>query len=229
MIDIKGKTALVTGSSRGIGQQIAIGLARLGCHVVVHGRLPESTATTLHLLKAYPVKTYSVYGDLADKQQLNALIDQVRRLQVPVDILYNNAGVMPAYHHDIWSFGWDEWMQTMQVNVMALYDLCGAFIPAMIERKFGRVVNLSSGIRHEPGLAPYGASKHAVNKLTDDIASSLEGTGVRINTLDPDWLRTDLGGPNAPHAVEEVLPGALAPVLIDDDGPNGIQFKAIGS
>jgi NAD(P)-dependent dehydrogenase (short-subunit alcohol dehydrogenase family) len=97
----------------------------------------------------------------------------------------------------------------------------------MIDRGFGRVINLTSGIKDQPELAPYGASKWAVNKLSDDLAIKLKDTGVRINTLDPGWLRTDLGGEHADHAVEAVLPGALAPALIEDDGPNGQFFSAI--
>jgi NAD(P)-dependent dehydrogenase (short-subunit alcohol dehydrogenase family) len=155
------------------------------------------------------------------------LIEQVKQLNIRVDVLYNNAAIMTSYHKDFWMHSWDEWMQTFRVNVFAMYSLCGAFIPPMIENGFGRVVNLSSGIKDQPELAPYGASKWAVNKLTDDIASKLENTGVRINTLDPGWLRTDLGGPNAEHPVEAVLPGALAPALIDDNGPNGQFFSAI--
>jgi len=97
----------------------------------------------------------------------------------------------------------------------------------MIENGFGRVINVTSGIKDQPELAPYGASKWAVNKLTEDIAAKLVNTGVRINTLDPGWLRTDLGGPNADHPVEATLPGALAPALVEDDGPNGQFFSAI--
>ena len=97
----------------------------------------------------------------------------------------------------------------------------------MIENGFGRVINLTSGIMHQPELAPYGASKWAVNKLTDDLAVKLENSGVRINMLDPGWLRTDLGGPNADHAVEDTLPGALAPALVENVGPNGEFFSSI--
>nr|MDA3928524.1 SDR family NAD(P)-dependent oxidoreductase [Prolixibacteraceae bacterium] len=74
---------------------------------------------------------------------------------------------------------------------------------------------------------PYGASKWAVNKLTDDLAIKLSDTNVRINTLDPGWLRTDLGGENADNPVEATMPGALAPVLIENDGVNGEFFSAI--
>lgn len=227
MIDLKDKNALVTGSSRGIGQQIVEGLAKLGCNVIVHGRTKESCSNTLKILEKYSVKTYCVYAELSDETQVNNLIKQVHDLNIRVDILYNNAAIMTPYKKDFWNHNWDDWMNTMKVNVFAMYSLCSSFIPSMIENGFGRVINLSSGIKDQPELAPYGASKWAVNKLTEDIAVKLVGTGVRINTLDPGWLRTDLGGEYAEHPVEAVLPGALAPALIDDDGPNGELFSAI--
>lgn len=227
MIDIKGKTAFVTGSSRGIGQQIVQGLAKLGCNVIVHGRTKISCTKTLGLLKCYNVKTYCVYGELSEEEQVNQLIKQVENLNVNIDILYNNAALMSPYRENFWTHSWDDWIKSFKVNVFALYTLCSAFIPKMIENGFGRVINLTSGIKGEPELAPYGASKWAVNKLTDDLASKLINTPVRINTLDPSWLQTDLGGKNADNPVEAVMPGALAPALIEDDGPNGIEFSAL--
>ena len=89
MIDIKGRNALVTGSSRGVGQQIVLGLAKLGCNVIVHGRTKESCNKTKELLDEYPVKSYSVYGELSYELQVNRLIDQVRDLNITIDILYN--------------------------------------------------------------------------------------------------------------------------------------------
>lgn len=227
MIDIKGKTALVTGSSRGVGQQISMGLAQLGCHVIVHGRTPENNEKTLGLLEKYTVKTASVAGELSDESQVNDLIKQVRDTGMQVDILYNNAAIGSSYREDYWAHPWEDWIQIFKVNVLAMYSLCGAFVPGMIERGFGRVINLTSGIMNQPELAPYGASKWAVNKMTDDLKERLHGTNVRMNTLDPGWLRTDMGGPNGEHAPEAVLPGALAPALVDDDGPNGEFFSAI--
>jgi len=227
MIDIKGKNALVTGSSRGVGQQIVQGLAKLGCNIIVHGRTKESCTKTLELIKEYNVKTYCVYGELSSEPQVNLLIKQVKELNIPIDILYNNAAIMTPYHSDYWNHSWEEWMESFKVNVFAMYSLCSAFIPPMIENGFGRVVNLTSGIKDQPELAPYGASKWAVNKLTDDLSAKLNNTPVRINTLDPGWLRTDLGGENADNPVEAVMPGALAPALIEDDGPNGQEFSAL--
>ena len=227
MIDLKGKNALITGSSRGVGQQVALGLADLGCNIILHGRTSESCAKTLTLLEKYPVNTFCVYGELSEEVQVKKLIAQVQDLKIQVDIVYNNAAIMTPFYEEFWNHSWEEWTDTFKVNVMAMYSLCGAFIPAMIENGFGRVINVTSGIKDLPELAPYGASKWAVNKLTDDIAAKLKGTGVRINTLDPGWLRTDLGGENADHPVEAVLPGALAPALIEDDGPNGEFFSDI--
>lgn len=227
MIKLNGKTALITGSSRGVGQQIATGLARLGCNIILHGRTKESCEKTLKLLDEFDVQKYVVFGELSKQENINSIAEQVNEFNCQVDILYNNAALMTTFHENIWEHSWDEWMETFKVNVFAMYSLCGVFIPGMVERGFGRVINLTSGIKHMPELAPYGVSKGAVDKLTDDLSVKLKDTGVRINTLDPGWLKTDMGGENAEHPVEAVLPGALAPALIDDDGPNGEFFSAI--
>ncbi len=227
MINIEGKNAFITGSSRGVGQQLAIGLSKLGCNIILHGRRADSCDKTKELLKEYDVKIFSVYGELTEEEQVNQIVEQVKNLKIDVDILYNNAALMTSYHDDIWNHSWNEWIVTFKANVFAMYNLCGAFIPRMIENGFGRVVNITSGIKDTPELAPYGTSKGAVDKMSADLAIKLENTSVRINTLDPGWLKTDMGGENAEHPVEAVLPGAMAPALIEDDGPNGQFFSAI--
>ena len=90
MIDFKGKNALVTGSSRGVGQQIALGLAQLGCSVILHGRTIESCAQTKEMLKGAKVNVAVVYGELSDEAQVNQIIKQVEDLNVNIDILYND-------------------------------------------------------------------------------------------------------------------------------------------
>ncbi len=227
MIDIKGKNALITGSSRGIGQQIAIGLAEKGCNIIVHGRTVENCLKTLELLKRYDIKIYCVWGELSSEESVNQIIKQVNDLNISIDILYNNAGMMTAYKDNYWQHTWEELSQSMKINVFSIYSLCAAFIPKMIENDFGRVINLISGIKDQPELLPYSISKWAIVKLTEDIAIKLEGTSVRINNLDPSWLVTDLGGQHADNPVEAVLPGALAPALLENKGINGKTFFAI--
>ena len=222
---LEGKWALVTGSSRGIGQQIARGLAGRKCNVVVHGRKPENTAGTLELLKPSGVQVHSVSGDLSGREGIEAVIDGVRSGPGHVDILYNNAGVMCAWK-PIWEVTAEEWLDIFQINLLAMIALCNAFGPEMKRRGYGRIINLSSGIRDTPNLAPYGVSKAAVDKYSRDLASELKASNVLVNYLDPGWLKTDLGGENAMYPVEDVLPGALVPALLDDNGPSGQRFAA---
>jgi len=222
---LEGKWALVTGSSRGIGQQIATGLAGRKCNLVVHGRKPENTARTLELLKTFDVQVLGVSGELSDKQGIQSVIDGVHSGPGQVDILYNNAGVMSAWK-PIWEVTAEEWLDIFQVNLLAMIALCNAFAPGMKRRGYGRIINLSSGIRDTPNLAPYGVSKSAVDKYTRDLAAELKGSNVLANYLDPGWMKTDMGGKDAMYPVEDVLPGALVPALLEDDGPSGQRFAA---
>lgn len=222
---LKGKWALVTGSSRGIGQQIATGLAERNCNIVVHGRRPENTASTVELLKSYDTQVHVVSGELSSREGIQSVIDGVRSGPGQVDILYNNAAVMSDYK-PIWEVSSEEWLAVLQINLLAMIALCNAFAPEMKRRGYGRIVNLTSGIKDTPHLAPYGVSKAAVEKYSRDLATELNGSNVLVNYLDPGWLKTDLGGKDAMYPVEDVLPGALVPALLEDNGPSGQLFAA---
>lgn len=225
MQKLTGKWALVTGSSRGIGQQIALGLAQQGCNILVHGRSLGHTEATLQLLNDLGVKTAAVAGDLAQEAGVTAVIEGVAKLGYGVDILYNNAAINNT-PTPICEFSPQEWQHTFQVNLFALVQLCSALVPAMRQQKWGRVINLTSGIAGQPDLAPYSASKAAVDKYTQDLACACKADNVLVNHVDPGWIRTDLGGPNAWDSVESVLPGVLVPALLPDGGPSGRFFAA---
>ncbi|MFP4541110.1 MAG: SDR family NAD(P)-dependent oxidoreductase [Opitutales bacterium] len=222
---LSGKWALVTGSTRGIGQQIAIGLARLGANLIVHGRTHAAAEETVSRLEEFPGEVQVVAGDLGTTEGVEAVIREVEDKVGGIDILYNNAAISHA-PESVWDQSRELWDRVFQVNVFALVRLCQAFGPGMKARKWGRIVNLTSGIADQPDLAVYSVSKAAVDKFTRDLAAECKDSGVLVNHVDPGWLRTDLGGPNAWDPVERVLPGALVPVLLPDDGPNGRFFAA---
>lgn len=223
---LAGKTAFITGSSRGVGKQISFALVQLGCNVILHARKAKNLDNIKYQLDEIGAKYWEVEGELSDMESVERIIQSIRSKKLQVDILYNNAGWGSPYRENIFNHAWEDWEKCFRINVIALYYFTAAFLPGMIDRKYGRIINLTSGIENQPQLAPYGASKAAVDKITEDIAYSTP-RGVRINTLDPGWLRTDMGGPNAEHPVETVLPGALIPALINDDGPNGQFFSAV--
>ncbi len=217
--------ALVTGSTRGIGQQIALGLAQRKCNVIVHGRAVANTRETMELLEQYRVGSRAVAGELESPEEAQSIIEQVRAGPGVVDILYNNAAIQNEWR-SIWDISRQEWLRTFQINLFAIVALCSAFAPEMKRRGFGRIVNLTSGIKDVPELAPYSVSKAAVDKYTSDLAAELRDTNVLVNRLDPGWLRTDLGGPDGEQDVETVLPGALVPALLEDHGPSGRLYAA---
>ena len=222
--DISGKWALVTGASRGVGRQISLGLARAGCNVVLHSRLLESTATLAAELHELGVQTHQVAAELSDAAELTSMLESLLQSGPEIDILYNNAAIMTPYRQDWLNIPDEDYQRSFQVNVIALSRICHTFIPGMKTRKWGRIVNVTSGIQDQPELIAYSISKGAVDKFTTDTSGHLAEHGVLMNTLDPGWLRTDLGGPNAPGDVTSVLPGALIPVLTETT--HGQLFRA---
>lgn len=216
MLDIKNRWALVTGASRGIGKEVATALAEKGCNLILHSRNNEHTDALAAALASEGVKVCQLEAELSDLARVKELAQQAETLSGGLHILYNNAAIMTPYRTEYFSVFEDDYLKSFTVNTIAPITLCNLIIPNMIKRGFGRIVNVTSGIKDEPQLMPYAASKAALDKYVYDMKKHLEGTGVLMNLLDPGWLRTDLGGPNAPNPVESVIPGALVPVLLED-------------
>ncbi|CAN1529495.1 DltE Short-chain dehydrogenases of various substrate specificities [Fimbriimonadaceae bacterium] len=223
--DIRGKWALVTGASRGIGRQVSLALADQGCNVVLHSRDLSNTAALAAEVASKGVEVRQVEAELASTDDVSAMLKELLLNGPPIDILYNNAAIMTSYYSDWLSVPADDLRLSFEVNVTALIHICHTLIPGMVSRGWGRVINVTSGIADQPELIAYAVSKAAVDKFVYDTVGKLEGTGVLMNLLDPGWLRTDLGGPNAPNSVESVIPGALVPALIND-GTAGKLFRA---
>jgi 3-oxoacyl-[acyl-carrier protein] reductase len=216
-IDLRGKWALVTGSSRGVGREIARGLAVRGANLVLHGRKREHNASLADELSSTGVKLAVVEAELSVATEVDQLVRDVLAASGGIDVLYNNAAIMTPYRTHYPDVTADDYRTSFEVNLIAPVRITHGLLPHMLRQKFGRIVQVTSGIQNEPELMAYAASKAALDKFVRDTVVRLRGTGVTMNLLDPGWLRTDLGGPKAPNPVESVMPGALEPALVADD------------
>ncbi|MBN2436685.1 MAG: SDR family NAD(P)-dependent oxidoreductase [Spirochaetes bacterium] len=226
MIDIRDKWALVTGASRGVGFRVARALSKNGANVILHSRKLEGTAALYEELKSEGSVVKQVEGELGDPLALQNIITEVSKLaSAGLDILYNNAAIMTAYRN-IYEVTVDEYMQSFMVNCVAPAKLCDAFLPGMLKKNFGRIVNVTSGIADQPQLMAYSCSKAALDRYVRDMLPTLDKTNVLMNLMDPGWLSTDLGGDKAPNHPDTVLPGALVPVLLEQSDGSGKLYCA---
>lgn len=207
-----------------MGREIARGLANLGCNLVLHARQEAHlTAIADELRSKVSVKTVGAALDVP--ADVARLVREALALSGGIDILYNNAGLMSPFREPYGSVTAEDYRACFEVNFIAPVCITHGLLPTMLERRFGRIVQVTSGIRDQPELMAYAASKAALDKFVRDTAPRLRKTGVTMNLLDPGWLRTDMGGPNAPNAVESVMPGALVPALLDGE-IHGVWFSA---
>lgn len=216
MVQVKGRWALITGASRGIGNLTAKFMAEQGCSLILHSRKKEHCEELLREIKDMGVDAFAVEAELSDLESVSAMLDEIDRMGMAVDIVLNNAGMQIAYRSNYFKTPVSDYMESFKINTIAPAMICYHFMPKMIERGFGRIVNTTSGIRLEPEQAGYSASKAALDKITIDLGSKVEGTDVMINLTDPGWCRTDLGGSHAPNAPESAIPGIAVGAFVDD-------------
>ena len=216
MISVKGKWALITGASRGIGYLTALFMAKQGCNLVLHSRSLGHTKRIMEAVKALGVEAYCVQAELANHREVVGMLDEIEARGTAIDIVFNNAAVQIAYREEYWKTPVEDFDLSFRINFIAVTTICYRLIPKMIERGFGRVINTTSGIKNEPEQAGYSASKAALDKFTQDLGAKLEGTNVLINLTDPGWCRTDLGGPHAPNPPESSIPGVVVGAFVDD-------------
>ncbi len=185
-LPLYGRTALVTGGSRGIGRVTALHLASLGAHVVVTGRSADALADV-----AEQTDGLAVIADLGERSGVESCIAEVDRLvDGEVDVLINNAGI--ATGAPLQRTTDAIWDRIQQINVHAPMALCRAFLPGMAERGWGRVVNVSSlaGLTGQAYTSAYCASKHALVGLTRALAMEFATSGVTVNAVCPGWVET---------------------------------------
>ncbi|MBQ8633967.1 MAG: SDR family oxidoreductase [Lachnospiraceae bacterium] len=216
MVDVKGRWALITGASRGIGYLTALYMAEKGCNLILHGRTKEHCEKVLEEVKAFGVDAYAVGAELSDLDAVEKMLQEIDALGMRVDIVLNNAGLQIAYRNEYFKTPVSDYTESFKINTIAPAMICYHFMPKMKEYGFGRILNTTSGIKLDPQQAGYSASKAALDKITIDLGHTVEGTDVMINLTDPGWCRTDLGGPHAPNAPESAIPGIVVGVFVDD-------------
>ncbi|MBR4235496.1 MAG: SDR family oxidoreductase [Clostridia bacterium] len=216
MYDISGKWTLITGASRGIGYLAARFLAQRGAKLILHSRTLAHTQRVLGEVKALGAEAFAVEAELSDLDAVQRMLRGIDARGVQVDAVLNNAGVQVAYRTDYLSTPAEDYTASFSINTIAPMMICYHFLPGMIARGSGRILNVTSGIRLDPQQAGYSASKAALDKVTIDLGSKLQGTDVTINLTDPGWCRTDLGGPAAPNAPESAVPGIVVGLFVDD-------------
>lgn len=194
-IQLTGKTALITGSTSGIGLAIARGLAGAGATVVLNGRTRERVNQALDTLRAAvpQADVRGVAADLASAEGCEAVV----QAEPSVDILINNVGLFGP--HDFFDVPDDKWQQYFDVNVMSGIRLSRAYTPGMVDRGWGRVVFMSSesGINIPTEMIHYGVTKSANLSVSRGLAKRLAGTGVTVNAVLP--------GPTLSEGVEQML------------------------
>jgi len=185
----------------------------------------NNQSATKAMLAEYSVEVFGIEGDLTSPQAIDEFINLAEKNTTGIDILYNNAALMTA-ETPLFNTPQIDYAQSFQVNLFSMIQICSFFAPKMKARGYGRIINVTSGIKDTPILDAYSVSKAAVDKYTRDLAVELAGSGVMV---DPGWCRTALGGPNAFNDVTSVLPGALIPALLEkkgDEAPMGMLFEA---
>lgn len=227
------RVALVTGGNRGIGFETVRQLAQQGLKTVLASRDAVKGRAAAEQLAGAGVQTAIVVLDVNDQSSVDTAVSEVLRLNGRLDVLVNNAGISldgsRATVAGVLEVSPDVARQTYETNVLGPMRLIQAVAPHMRERRYGRIVNVSSRMgqlsdmgARSPG---YRMSKAALNALTRVAAAELESFGIKVNAMHPGWVRTDMGGSSAPVSVLDGADTAVWLAMLPEDGPTGQFFE----
>ena len=188
---LAGKSALVTGASRGLGQRIAVALAEAGADVACHSREEGGAADAIEAVTKLGRKAVSVVGDMADRDAPNRVAEAALEGLGKIDILINNAGMIrrsPAV-----DYSEEDWSAVIEVNLSSVFRLSQEIGRHMIQRGSGKIINIASLLSFQGGITvpAYTASKSAVAGLTKALANEWAKHGVNVNAIAPGYMETD--------------------------------------
>jgi NAD(P)-dependent dehydrogenase (short-subunit alcohol dehydrogenase family) len=238
------KIALVTGATRGIGAETVRQLAQAGVHTLLAGRNRDTAVAAALELQSQGLPVEAIQLDVTDAASIAAAVSDVAQRHGRLDILVNNAGIAiddPARKPSEQSL--ETWRTTFDTNLFAVVEVTQAFLPLLKASPAGRIVNVSSvlgslTLHNDPSsfiydikMPAYDVSKSAVNAWTVHLAYELRSTPIKVNTIHPGYVRTDMNNSDGEQRGEiEVSEGARTSVqmaLIDADGPTG-SFSYLG-
>lgn len=227
---MKPRVAVVTGGNKGIGLEICRQLAAKGLRVVLTARDEKKGVAAARALSKAGGEVGFHPLDVTDPGQIDVLAKWVERELGGADVLVNNAGILiDGRSASVLSVDPEVFHETLETNFFGPLRLSQALVPSMLKRRYGRIVNLSSGLGQlgemGDGTPSYRTSKAALNTLTRMLAAATRGQGVLVNSMCPGWVRTDMGGPSASRSVEQGADTATWLATLPDDGPAGGFFR----
>jgi NAD(P)-dependent dehydrogenase (short-subunit alcohol dehydrogenase family) len=227
------KLAVVTGANRGLGLETCRQLAAKGLKVILTSRNAEAGGKQVNELTGEGLDVLFHPLDVTDPESIRRLADYIQNELGALDILVNNAGIFPdpfpgrGGSNSVFDSTVDTVRLAMETNTYGPLMLCQQMVPLM--EGYGRIVNVSSGmgqLSEMNGCCPgYRLSKTALNAVTRIFADELATTGIKVNSVCPGWVRTDMGGAEADLPVEEGADGIVWLATLPDDGPSGGFFR----
>ncbi|HYN27014.1 MAG TPA: SDR family oxidoreductase [Burkholderiales bacterium] len=224
------RLAVVTGANKGIGYEICRQLARKGLKVVLTSRDAEKGRQARKKLEQEGFDVLHHQLDVTDQSSIAAIAGHIESEYGRVDVLVNNAGILIDSHStSVLKEKEETFRTTLETNFYGALRMCQALVPLMQKNHYGRVVNLSSGLGQlndmGDGTPAYRVSKAALNALTRMVAKAVEGDNIRVNSMCPGWVRTDMGGPQASRSVEQGAETAVWLAMLPHNGPTGGFFR----
>jgi len=225
------RVALVTGANRGLGLETCRQLLARGLRVVMTGRNEDATKQALRGIGQTREggKAIALRLDVTDPASIEAARGAAEEQLGAIDVLVNNAALLLFEDGDVLSIPKEGFQRTLETNLLGVIETCRVFVPPMAARGHGRVVNVSSGVGQLAKLSTYAPayaiSKVALNALTRILSETYRDRGVLVNAVNPGWVRTDMGGPEAPRSVEQGVDTAVWLATLPDDGPSGAFFR----
>ncbi|HET7728637.1 MAG TPA: SDR family oxidoreductase [Usitatibacter sp.] len=224
------KIAIVTGGNRGIGREIARQLMKSDVMVVIGCRSEPKCAMAVDDLRREGANIAGHRLDVSDTRSVRRFVEHVAKAHGAPSILVNNAGIYPeSSESKVEDTPTAVWRETFETNLFGAVRMCREVLPLMKKLHYGRIVNISSGLGqlHQmgEGSPAYRVSKAALNALTKTLSVEAAGSGILVNSMSPGWVKTDMGGENAPRSVEEGADTAVWLSLLPSNGPTGQFFR----